>query len=126
FDEIRNIAIFRYGEMNVHTLKNAKNDTTRHFAITNALGTFGIISTVTNPFCDSCNRIRLTADGKIKNCLFSNDELDLLSAYRNGESIAPLVAQSIQAKKKGLGGMKDFSQQELDQYDNRSMITIGG
>jgi cyclic pyranopterin phosphate synthase len=126
FDEILHIAILRYGEINVQTLKNAKNDTTRHFSITNALGTFGIISTVTNPFCSSCNRIRLTADGKIKNCLFSNDELDLLSTYRNGESIAPLVAQSMQAKKKGLGGMKDFSQQELAQHENRSMITIGG
>ena len=126
FDKILHIAILRYGEMNVHTIKNAKNDTTRHFSITNALGTFGIISTVTNPFCSSCNRIRLTADGKIKNCLFSNDELDLLSTYRNGESIAPLVAQSMQAKKKGLGGMKDFSQQELAQHENRSMITIGG
>ena len=55
----------------VEKLIDAKNDTCKNYKIKNAKGTFGIISSVTNPFCSTCNRIRLTADGKIKNCLFS-------------------------------------------------------
>ena len=87
-----------------------------------------MISTVTNPFCDSCNRIRLTANGRIKNCLFSNDETDLLTAYRNGEEIKPLILDSIQSKKKaraGLESFSDFSKTELN-TNNRPMVAIGG
>lgn len=126
YQEILDRAKLHFGESEIHKIEDGPNDTTRHYKITGAKGTFGIISTVTNPFCYSCNRIRLTADGKIKNCLFSNDEVDLLSAHRNKESLSDLIQSSILAKKKGLGGMKDFSQQELDSYENRSMIAIGG
>lgn len=126
YQEILDLAISQYGDKEIQKVQDNPNDTTRHYKVAGAKGTFGIISTVTNPFCDSCNRIRLTADGKIKNCLFSNDEVDLLSAQRNKESLTALIQSSILAKKKGLGGMKDFSQQELDNYENRSMIAIGG
>ena len=124
--DILDRAKLHFGESEIYKIEDGPNDTTRHYKVFGAKGTFGIISTVTNPFCDSCNRIRLTADGKIKNCLFSNDEVDLLSAHRNKESLSDLIQSSILAKKKGLGGMKDFSQQELDSYENRSMIAIGG
>jgi len=126
YREIIDQAKLHFGEKAIHKIEDGPNDTTRHYKVAGAKGTFGIISTVTNPFCDTCNRIRLTADGKIKNCLFSNDEVDLLSAHRNEESLSDLIQTSILAKKKGLGGMKDFSQQELDSYENRSMIAIGG
>jgi GTP 3',8-cyclase len=42
----------------------------------------GIIASVTRPFCQHCNRLRLTADGKLRNCLFSNDETDVRSLLR--------------------------------------------
>jgi len=126
YQEILNRAISQYGDKEIEKIQDEPNDTTRHFKVAGAKGTFGIISTVTNPFCDTCNRLRLTADGKIKNCLFSNDEVDLLSAHRNNEPLADLIQSSILAKKKGLGGMKDFSQKELNSYENRSMIAIGG
>lgn len=126
YQEILDLAILQYDDKEIEKIQDEPNDTTRHFKVKNAKGTFGIISTVTNPFCDTCNRLRLTADGKIKNCLFSNDEVDLLSALRNNEPLAELIQSSVLAKKKGLGGMKDFSQTELDSYENRSMIAIGG
>jgi GTP cyclohydrolase subunit MoaA len=58
----------QYGD-DVIKLKDAANDTAKNYSVTGHLGTFAVISSVTNPFCDTCNRMRLTADGKIKNCL---------------------------------------------------------
>ena len=52
---------------------------------------FSVISSVTNPFCDSCNRIRLTANGKLKNCLFSDGEEDLMTPLRQGIDIEPII-----------------------------------
>jgi molybdenum cofactor biosynthesis protein A len=112
----------------IQKLEDEKNFTSRNYKIKGYQGDFGIISSITNPFCDSCNRIRLTANGKIKNCLFSNSETDLLSAFRNGESITELISASIKNKKKVRAGMVTIS--EMDDpalhFDNRSMITIGG
>lgn len=126
FKEILDIAYKSFGNNNVLKISDEKNDTTQNYKIENSLGSFGIISSVTNPFCDTCNRIRLTADGKIKNCLFSNNETDLLTALRNNEDIIPLVRQSILAKKKHHGGIETFKNYTNDDGKNRSMITIGG
>jgi cyclic pyranopterin phosphate synthase len=80
------------------------------------------------PFCSDCNRMRLTADGKMKNCLFSQTETDLLTPFRNKEDILPLIYQSIKDKKKALGGQftTDTANIQSDKINNRSMITIGG
>lgn len=112
----------------LETLENEKNFTAREFKIKNYLGSFGIISSITNPFCDGCNRIRLTANGKIKNCLFSNSETDLLTAYRNGEPLEDLIAFALQNKKKVRAGMEtiDAVNNPVLHQDNRSMIAIGG
>lgn len=97
------------------------NDTSRNFQVPGHKGSFGFISTVTEPFCSTCNRLRLTADGKMKNCLFSQTETDLLSAYRKGLDIEPLILENTMAKKEALGGRFDF-----EKIENRSMIKIGG
>ncbi|MEY2648605.1 MAG: hypothetical protein RL282_1318, partial [Bacteroidota bacterium] len=92
-------------------------------------GTFAVISTMSAPFCGDCNRMRLTADGKMKNCLFSQTETDLLTPFRSGEDILPLIHQSIRDKKEALGGqftVESLEKIEADQLENRSMITIGG
>ena len=115
-----------YGSDRIVKLNDLRNSTSRNFAVSGAKGTFGIISTVTNPFCDSCNRIRLTADGKIKNCLFSNEESDLLSAIRRGEEIESVIRKSILAKHASRGGLSSFENEEVSRHENRSMITIGG
>jgi cyclic pyranopterin phosphate synthase len=57
-----------------------------------APGLVGFIDSVTQPFCADCNRIRLTADGKVRTCLFSLREHDLLGALRAGADDAELVA----------------------------------
>ncbi len=112
----------------VQKLDDEEHFTAREFKIKNFVGTFGIISSITNPFCDGCNRIRLTANGKIKNCLFSNAETDLLTPFRNGETIEDLIAFSIKNKKKiraGMNTLDDINNPVLNS-DNRSMIAIGG
>lgn len=117
-----------YGSEAIERLPNAPNDTSRNFKIKHHQGSFGTISTITNPFCDTCNRIRLTADGKIKNCLFSNDETDLLTPLRAGKDIVSLIHKSMHHKHQQRAGIQSFNA-ESDKTiytQNRSMITIGG
>ena len=109
-------------------VEGAPHDTAKHFMIPGHEGSFAVISTMTAPFCSTCNRMRLTADGKLKNCLFSNGETDLLTALRNGEEVLPLIKSNIWSKKKELGGqlISHFEKLDADAINNRSMITIGG
>lgn len=116
----------RFGSDQLEELPMEKNATARKFRLKGSKNTFGIISTVTNPFCDSCNRIRLTADGKIKNCLFSRSETDLLSALRNGKEVIPLILETILGKEKSRGGYSEFNNATAKEMENRSMVTIGG
>jgi len=126
YKEIMNIAHEAFGESLVFKIKDSKNDTARSFRLADGKGTFGVISSVTNPFCDTCNRIRLTADGKIKNCLFSQTETDLLSTYRQKLDIKPLITSSILEKKKQRGGAEEFNDDFVKNMKNRSMVAIGG
>lgn len=104
------------------------HDTAKKYTVPGHVGSFAVISTMTSPFCSGCNRMRLTADGKMKNCLFSKEETDLLTAFRKGEDILPLIQKSIASKAKELGGQftADFEQVHAEEIQNRSMITIGG
>lgn len=126
YNEMIQLIDEHFGENSYRKLGDAPNDTSKNFQFINGVGSFGIISSITNPFCDTCNRIRLTADGKIKNCLFSGDEIDLLTAYRNNEPIVGLIQQSIHAKHKERAGLPAFSDEEIKKHKNRSMIAIGG
>ncbi len=112
----------------IERLVDDPNDTAKNFKIKSYLGSFAVISSVTNPFCSTCNRIRLTADGKLKNCLFSNTETSLLETFRAGDSILPLIQQNLLSKKAVRGGMDDDAKfQNPDLFSqNRSMIAIGG
>ncbi len=126
--QILEIVENHFGSSKIKKMIDEKNFTARIFKIDSFQGSFGIISSVTNPFCDSCNRIRLTANGKIKNCLFSNAETDLLTPFRNGESITNLISETINNKKKvraGMSTINELNNPNLNQ-DNRSMIAIGG
>ncbi|WP_316758291.1 GTP 3',8-cyclase MoaA [Pedobacter aquatilis] len=115
-------------DFTVLPLKGQPHDTAKSFMIPGHEGSFAIISTMTAPFCSTCNRMRLTADGKLKNCLFSDGETDLLTPLRNQEDILPLIKASIWSKKKELGGqlLTHFEKLDADSINNRSMITIGG
>jgi GTP 3',8-cyclase len=115
-------------EFDVLPLEKEKHETAKKFIIPGHKGTFAVISTMSAPFCSDCNRMRLTADGKMKNCLFSQSETDLLTPFRNKEDILPLIYQSILDKKKALGGQFTTDTEHIDanKINNRSMITIGG
>lgn len=115
-------------EYQIETLGNNPHDTDKKYGVSGHKGNFSVISTMSAPFCSGCNRIRLTADGKIKNCLFSEEETDLLEALRNGKELLPIIEQSILSKHKELGGQfsKKFELIDANTLHNRSMIAIGG
>jgi cyclic pyranopterin phosphate synthase len=63
------------------------------FAYLDGAGSVGVIPSVTKPFCGDCDRVRLTADGQFRTCLFATDEFDLLTALRAGESDRQIAAR---------------------------------
>jgi len=69
-------------------------------------GRVGVIGSVTRPFCGDCDRVRLTSDGQIRNCLFAREESDLRGPMREGASdrdLVELMRASLRAKKAGHG-----------------------
>ena len=87
-------------------------------------GKVGIITAVSNPFCDHCNRIRMTADGKLRTCLFSANETDLKKLIRSGatdENIIDALNQAVLIKEPG-------HKINLDDFERptRAMHAIGG
>ena len=87
-------------------------------------GKVGIITAVSNPFCDHCNRIRMTADGKLRTCLFSTNETDLKELIRTGatdENIIDALNQAVLIKEPG-------HKINLDDFERptRAMHAIGG
>lgn len=108
-------------------LTDDPHDTAKKYRVPGHMGTFAVISTMSAPFCTTCNRMRLTADGKMKNCLFSSGETDLLQALRRGEDVEQLIRQNILDKKEKLGGqMEDYTTADPGTILNRTMISIGG
>jgi cyclic pyranopterin phosphate synthase len=68
------------------------SSTARRFAFADGRGEIGFVNPVSEPFCSSCDRIRLTADGQLRTCLFSRREWDLKTPLRNGASDAEVEA----------------------------------
>ncbi len=128
FQEVLNHVNLHFPKNKVLRLKDAPNDTSKNYKIENYKGSFAIISSVTNPFCDSCNRLRLTANGQLKNCLFSSSESDLLTSLREGKSIEPIIQKAVRSKLKMRGGMDTLEKLQNPELHgkNRSMIAIGG
>jgi cyclic pyranopterin phosphate synthase len=71
----------------------------KRFRFENGIGEIGVIAAVSNHFCDQCNRLRLTPDGKIRVCLFSDDEVDVKGILRNGGNDLDLREQLFTALK---------------------------
>lgn len=117
-----------YDQKHVIKLQDTKNDTSKNYKIEGFQGSFGLISSITNPFCDSCNRIRLTANGHIKNCLFSSTESDLLTPLRAGKDITRIIQETVKSKYRIRGGMDTLKKLESPDLHtrNRSMTAIGG
>ncbi|WP_147676789.1 GTP 3',8-cyclase MoaA [Algibacter pacificus] len=128
YADVMSLVHASFSEEQILRLQDAPNDTSKNYKIKGYKGSFAVISSVTNPFCDSCNRLRLTANGQLKNCLFSSGESDLLTTLREGNPIEPIIQKAVQAKFKVRGGMdtlKKLKEPKLHN-NNRSMITIGG
>jgi len=99
-------------------------ETADRFRFADGSGEIGIIAPVTRPFCDACNRARITADGKLRTCLFSLHEIDLKTPLRSGaqdREILELIAGAWGAKEPGhLINSQDFVR------PSRPMSAIGG
>jgi cyclic pyranopterin phosphate synthase len=83
---------------------DAKHDPAKLYQFEDGKGDVGFISSVTEPFCEQCNRIRLTADGQLRTCLFSITETDLLTPLRAGasdETIGDLIIEAVKQKEPG-------------------------
>lgn len=96
----------------------------KRFQIEGALGEIGLIGAVTSHFCHDCNRLRLTSDGKIRTCLFSDEEIDVKELLRNGGSDRDLKEQLLVA----LAKKPERHSINTHQFKKcqRNMSTIGG
>ncbi|KAJ1735162.1 Molybdenum cofactor synthesis protein 1 [Coemansia biformis] len=112
-----------YGDR-IEQLPLEANHTAKGYRIKGYRGQFGFITSMTDTFCSSCNRVRVLADGNLKVCLFGNTEVSLRDLIRAGASDADVVAtisQAIKRKKRAHAGLDILSQ-----MPNRPMIKIGG
>ena len=122
-DEILGAAQSDFG--GVEKLTDPAHSTSANYRVKGFRGNFGIVSTITHPFCSGCNRIRLSADGKMRNCLFAASETDLLTPLRNDQNIDEIILSSIKDKKFSRDGMD--TEMDKEQYEkNRTMTSIGG
>ena len=93
------------------------NGPARYFRFDGAPGSVGVITPMTHTYCASCNRVRLTADGRLRTCLFGDHEVDLRTPLRSGFPLAPLFRQALAGKplehhlvQMQTGGLKALSQ----------------
>lgn len=93
------------------------NGPARYYRFGGARGTIGVITPMSHTYCDSCNRVRLTADGRLRTCLFGNDEVDLRTPLRDGIPLEPFFRRALASKPKEhhllqmqVGGLRALSQ----------------
>ncbi|KAF7655983.1 hypothetical protein LDENG_00047600 [Lucifuga dentata] len=104
-------------------LPTAHADTAKTFKVPGFKGQVGFITSMSDHFCGSCNRLRITADGNLKVCLFGNSEVSLRDVLRSGasdEELLQVIGAAVGRKKKQHAGMFSISQMK-----NRPMILIG-
>jgi GTP 3',8-cyclase len=98
-------------------------DESKNFRLTDARGVIGFISPVSEPYCGTCNRMRLTADGKFHLCLLNDDELDVKRAIRSGggvDAVRAILLRAVAAKPTGHALHRGRS------TENRDMYQLGG
>ncbi|GBM02602.1 Molybdenum cofactor biosynthesis protein 1 [Araneus ventricosus] len=105
-------------------LKDLPNDTSKAYKVPGFKGQIGFITSMTENFCGSCNRLRITADGNLKVCLFGTEEISLRDALRQNmseDAVLNMISSAVLSKKKQHAGMFNLSKMK-----NRPMILIGG
>jgi len=121
--QIREVLESEFGSLVPQALEDPSQPAV-DYAFADGRGQIGFINPVTQPFCHRCNRLRLTAEGQIRNCLFSSEEWDARQLLRSGASddeLRTLIRSSVGAKKAGHGINSD----EFLRPD-RAMYQIGG
>ena len=121
--EIRRILEDEFGELVAADRPNTSQPAV-DFRFATGTGRIGFINPVSQPFCDSCNRLRITAEGKVRNCLFSIEEWDARALLRNGssdEQIEQLIRDCVALKKPAHG----IDTPEFEK-PSRAMYQIGG
>ena len=93
------------------------NGPAKYYRLEGAAGTVGVITPMTHTYCGSCNRVRLTADGRLRTCLYGDHEVNLRDPLREGAALEPLFRQALAEKPKEhallqmrVGGLKALSQ----------------
>jgi len=93
------------------------NGPARYFQLPGAAGTIGLITPISHTYCGSCNRVRLTADGRLRTCLFGDDEVDLRTPLRDGLPLEPFFRTALTTKPREhhllqmqVGGLRALSQ----------------
>lgn len=108
----------------VEALPGEPEDTATAFRVPGFVGSFGFIASMTTPFCAGCNRLRMTADGSFKVCLFGPKEVSLRDMIRAGatdDELRAVIGVAVRGKKAAHAGMD-----ALAETPNRPMILIGG
>jgi len=104
------------------------NETSKAWKVPGFRGQVGFITSMSEHFCGSCNRLRITADGNLKVCLFGSSEVSLRDAMRLGYAtdaeLMKIISAAVKRKKAHHGGMYDMY--EIAKTKNRPMILIGG
>jgi len=112
-----------YGPMTQLT-DGDKSETARRYRFPDGVGEVGFINPVSEPFCANCDRIRMTAEGQLRTCLFSTEETDLREPLRSGASdevIEEIIRQAVWKKE-----LKHYIGDKRFRRANRSMSMIGG
>ncbi len=93
------------------------NGPAQYYQLDAAAASIGVITPMTHTYCGSCNRVRLTADGRLRTCLFGDHEVDLRSPLRAGDPLAPFVRQAMAEKPEAhallsrrVGGLRALSE----------------
>ena len=113
-------------------INDGPNDTTKWWKLdgtSTPLGRIGFITSMSEHFCGTCNRLRITADGQLKVCLFGKTEVSLRDLMRHGgstEMLQKVIHYSVQRKHFKLGGHKDMVDLKAHSRENRPMTLIGG
>lgn len=110
--ELMNTIQNAYGNDEIIKREDSTSDTTRHYAVRGHRGQFGFISSMTDHFCASCNRVRLLADGNLKVCLFGNREVSLKKVLgrQNADQdfeLKSLISEALGRKHYKHAGLKD-------------------
>lgn len=101
-----------------------ENETSKGWHVPGYVGSIGFVTSMTNHFCGSCNRLRITSDGNLKVCLFGNTEVslrDMMRASSDDQKLLHLIGAAVKRKKKQHAGLE-----QLATMKNRSMVRIGG